>query len=88
MIFVQPQAYEKFVLNVQEAIVRKGKINVRLSTGDVIAAWIFKVCTPTSGFIVGKKIFIDSLFKGAFPEPPCPAFQHGLPPHVLGRRPN
>jgi hypothetical protein len=44
MILMPPQAYEKLVRDSREAMTREGKTDVRLSTGDVIAAWIYKVC--------------------------------------------
>lgn len=42
MILMPPQVYEKLVRDSREAMKREGKTDVRLSTGDVIAAWIYK----------------------------------------------
>ena len=39
-----PQAYEKLLGDVREALAQEGKTDVRLSAGNVIIAWIFKVC--------------------------------------------
>lgn len=44
MILMPPQAYEKLVRDAREAITQEGKTDVRLSTGDVITAWAYKVC--------------------------------------------
>jgi len=53
MILMPPQAYQKLVRDAREAMAREGKTDVRLSTGDVITAWIYKVCLFVSFLIVG-----------------------------------
>jgi len=91
MILVPPVAYEKLVRDCREAMKREGKTDIRLSTGDVIAAWIYKVCHPFWLSRISKLIsltFTDNLFKRDLPDSPRPAIQHGVPPHVLRGRSN
>ncbi|KAF8959163.1 hypothetical protein BDZ97DRAFT_1667587 [Flammula alnicola] len=42
LILVPAKAYEKLVRDAREAMVREGKKDVRLSTGDVLTAWLYK----------------------------------------------
>ena len=44
LVLLPPKVYEKLVCDAREAMAREGKADVRLSTGDVLAAWILKVC--------------------------------------------
>ena len=62
MILMPPQAYEKLVRDSREAMTQEGKTDVRLSTGDVIAAWIYKVCLLSSGFIIEPTNFFHRQF--------------------------
>ena len=43
LILLPAQAYERLVNDARAAIAREGKTDVRLSTGDVLTAWLFKV---------------------------------------------
>jgi len=51
MILMPPLAYEKLVCDARAATKREGKTDVRLSTGDVISAWAYKVRLFASCFI-------------------------------------
>lgn len=45
-----PQVYEKLLGDAREALAQEGKTDVRISAGNVITAWIYKVCHFDSFF--------------------------------------
>ncbi|CAA7270054.1 unnamed protein product [Cyclocybe aegerita] len=47
MIVLPVRAYEKLVLDAREALLLEGKKESRISTGDVLAAWLFKTVYAT-----------------------------------------
>ncbi|KIM42582.1 hypothetical protein M413DRAFT_70078 [Hebeloma cylindrosporum] len=42
VVLMPPQVYEKLLGDAREALAQEGKTDVRLSTGNVITAWIYK----------------------------------------------
>ncbi|KAJ3506503.1 hypothetical protein NLJ89_g6830 [Agrocybe chaxingu] len=47
LVVLPVRAYEKLVLDVREALLLEGKKEFRVSTGDVLAAWLFKTVYAT-----------------------------------------
>ena len=49
---IPPQVCEKLLEDAREALAQEGKTDVRLSAGNIITAWIYKVCRLTAFYIV------------------------------------
>ena len=52
VLLMPPQVYDKLLGDTREALSQEGKTEVQLSAGNVIFAWIYKVCPFASFFIV------------------------------------
>ena len=51
VVLMPPQVYDKLLGDTREALSQEGKTEVRLSAGNVIFAWIYKVC-PFASFSI------------------------------------
>lgn len=65
LILLPTSIYEKLVIDARDALAREGKTSLRLSTGDVLTAWLFKVMANYNHDVIN---FTNQYFRPSIPQ--------------------